>query len=91
MDTALNFKEDKYASSVRDIEDRDFSCILVCFEIGSRGFIPRRGQLAFCSLLFKTSKLKNKAKFMKYLSKISLLSSYSIFHARQSPQWKTPQ
>jgi hypothetical protein len=90
LDNAHDFKEDKYASLVNDIEDRGFSCILVCFEIGSRGFIPRWVQLALCSLLFKTTKLKNPSKFMKYLSKISLLSSYSIFHSRKSPQWTDP-
>ena len=80
MDNAHDFKEKKYADLVRDIEDRGFSCVLVCFEICSRGFMPRRVQLALCSLLLKITKIKTPSKFMKYLSKLSLLSSYSIFH-----------
>ena len=90
MDNAHDYKEEKYADLVRDIEDRGFSCVLVCFEIGSRGVMTRRVQLALCSLLLKITKLKTPSKFMKYLSKLSLLSSYSIFHARKSPQWTDP-
>ena len=90
IENAHAFKSDKYSSLASDIEDNGYSCMLVAFEIGSRGFIPRRVKLSLCSLLIQATNIKKPFKIMKFLSKLSLLSSYSIFHSRKETQWSDP-
>ena len=90
LENAHTFKSEKYSSLVSDIENNGYSCLYVPFEIGSRGLVPRRVKLSLCSLLFQTTKIKNPSKYIKYFSKISLLSSYTIFHRRKEPNWTQP-
>ena len=91
VDNANTLKKNKYAPLVEDIEANGFKCFSVCFEIGCRGYINNRNKLALGSLL-KISKSKTKfTTFYQKISKISLLCSFAIFHARNEPEWISPR
>ena len=71
-----------------DIADRGYKCYLFPLEVGSRGHISKRNKMTIINTIniiplhFST--------LMKNASKISLLSSYSIFHAYSQPSWNDP-
>ena len=90
IDSANARKKERYTQLKSDIEDQGYTCYLVPFEIGSRGYISKRNKLDLTTV-FHATKLKfNTAKCMKDLSKIALLSSFSIFHAYTQPSWQDP-
>ena len=83
-------KSIRYTSLKNDLEDIGYKCFLVPFEIGSRGHIKRSTKSNLFSI-FKTMKIS--AKFnqcLKNMSKISLLASFTIFHAYTQPTWRDP-
>ena len=91
VDNANTLKKNKYAPLVEDIEANGFKCFSVCFEIGCRGYINNRNKLALGSLL-KISNSKTKfTTFYQKISKISLLCSFAIFHARNELEWISPR
>ena len=83
-------KAQKYRDLVSDILDNGFTCDLTCFEIGSRGLITctpeniRNIDKIFSFALLNTKPSKS---FRKELSKVALLTSYTIWNARQEPAW----
>ena len=94
FDTNLNransYKKDKYESLKQDIIDNGHKCYLVPFEIGSRGFVPRRVKLILNSMFSSHSSIKYPSNIIKNISKLSLLSSFSIFHSRKEAVWNKP-
>ena len=66
----------------------DFKCNLNCVEIGSRGLVTsdniKRMRAAFG---FVGAKLSSSC--IKEVSRMSLLCSYTIWNARNEPQWDT--
>ena len=89
-ESAHALKYRKYTTLKLDLEDKGYTCILVPFEIGSRGHISRRKKVDLMSI-FVMNKLKpNVNKLCKQMSKISLLCSFSIFHAFKQPTWRSP-
>ena len=87
---ANSYKKDKYQSLKSDIEENGFTCHVIPFEIGARGFIPRRVKLILYSLLRSTTSIKYPTEHIIKLSKISLLCSFSIFHSRREKTWSDP-
>lgn len=79
-------KHKKYIDLVSDISDNGFTCDLTCFEVGSRGLITPEnvGRIAE---IFSFIKSKPHRALVKELSKMALLSSYTIWNARQEPAW----
>ena len=69
-----------------------FTCHLIPFEIGSRGMIQRRVKLILLSMMksFSTIKPPHNHQHIVNISKVALISSFSIFHARKSAQWNDP-
>ncbi len=81
-------KVEKYSSLKNDIEDNGYTCTVLCFEIGSRGFIPKATKQCIHGLM---AKYNSKCKFLKChinkLCKLVILASYIIFNARKDPVW----
>ena len=83
-------KMTKYTTLKLDLEDKGYYCMLVPFEVGSRGHIFKQTRLNLMNI-FVLNKLKpNVYKLIKEVSKISLLCSFSIFHAFSQPTWQNP-
>ena len=83
-------KSMRYTTLKSDLEDKGYRCFLVPFEVGSRGHI-RKSTKSNIFNIFSTMKISaNFNHCMRNLSKISLLSSYTIFHAYTQPTWRDP-
>ena len=79
-------KAQKYRDLVSDILDNGFTCDLTCFEIGSRGLITPEN-IRNIDKIFSFVNTKPSKSFRKELSKVALLTSYTIWNARQEPAW----
>ena len=80
----------KYTDIKSDIEDSGFQCTLLPFEIGSRGYVTSTNRANMISAFVQNNIQSNALKCLKQLSKISLLCSFSIFHAYSQPTWRSP-
>ena len=78
----------RYTSLQLDIERIGIKCIIYTLEIGSRGYINPKNKAILKAILSKV-KIKKQTKIISELSKLALLGSFSIYHARQSPEWTT--
>ena len=89
--TANTYKRDKYSGMQGDLEDKGWKVFLVPYEISSRGQILKSTKSSIITTL-KHFKIKIKAEqsMFKQLSKIALLSTFSIFHAYQTKEWVSP-
>ena len=83
-------KSTKYQSLKNDIENAGYSCTLIPFEIGSRGHVTRGNRINIANTFLQHKINFNALKCIKQLSKISLLCSFSIFHAYKQPSWRSP-
>ena len=81
-------KSDKYAHFLTDISD--YKCNVVCFEIGSRGFITERNH-SHLSYLHKLSKpCIKRSKFKENIAALSIYSSYHIYLCRNDDYFEEP-
>ena len=90
IEQAHTRKRNRYAFLEEDIKESGYKCNNVPFEVGSRGHITQSNR---CNLVtvHKIAKPKVKlATFLKIISKISLLCSYSIFVSRNDRGWSDP-
>ena len=80
----------KYQDLKKDIEKNGYSVTLLPFEIGSRGQVTKRNKTALENT-FKINQIKIKTgPVFKNMSKISLLGSFTVFHAQAQPTWQNP-
>jgi len=79
-------KTQKYSDLVSDISDNGFNCDLTCLEVGSRGLITP-DNVGNIVTVVSFVKGKPQKSFAKELSKLALLTSYTIWNARQEPSW----
>jgi hypothetical protein len=79
-------KSKKYLDLVADIEDNGFACDLTCFEVGSRGLITSENA-GHIDEIFSFIGAKPRKSFARDLSKLAILSSYTIWNARHEPAW----
>lgn len=56
--------------------------------VRSRGYITAKNKGIITTILSKW-KIKKQTKIITELSKLALLGSFSIYHARQSSEWTT--
>ena len=84
--TANNYKREKYSGMQSDLEDKGWKVYLVPNEVSSRGQILRTTKSSIIYTL-KQFKIKAEQLLFKQLSKIALLSTFSIFHAYQTKEW----
>ena len=89
--TANNYKREKYSGMQSDLEEKGWKVYLVPYEVSSRGQILKTTKFSIIYTL-KQFKIKIKAEqlLFKQLSKIALLSTFSIFHAYQTKEWVSP-
>ncbi len=80
-------KMNKYASLVNDLHDIGYTCDLICFEVGSRGHISKDNRERLLNVLKSLKLGKQIKKVSSHISKLSLLSSFSLFHAKDEPTW----
>jgi len=90
IDKAHSFKCNKYAPLVSDIESSGYQVELIAIEIGSRGYISpdniKRAK-AIHKMCNKPVSFKN---FRNNLSKLAIVSSFSVFYAKHEPTWMNP-
>ena len=87
INDAHNRKMNKYAGVVSDIQSHGFQCDIIALEIGSRGYVSPDNQNRLKQIL-KLS--HNPVKFKKFrddISKLSILSSFAIYHTHNEPSW----
>ena len=93
IDTAHDFKMGKYASLVGDLQGDGYLVDLFCVEVSVRGQISKANRARIKSFLLKSTGLKRGASvdLICKLSKASLLSSFSLFCARNEAAWQLDQ
>ena len=84
---ANSYKSDKYDGMQSDLESKGWKVYLVPFEVSSRGQILKH---TFTTLKHFKIRIKAQQKFIQSMSKISLLCTFSIFHAYQTKEWVNP-
>ena len=91
IDRSHEYKEEKYSALVTDLS-RNYSVSLFSIEISARGLVTPANRARMKALLFKCCRdAKSITKTMiSICSKASLLSSYSLFSARNEPSWNSP-
>ncbi len=72
-------KSNKYAPLVSDIEDRNYEVNLVCLEVGSRGYLSVDNEKRLKVIHDLTDKSVKFKDFKNTISKLAILSSFSIF------------
>ena len=80
----------RYTPLKSDLEDKGYKCILAPFEIGSRGHVSKSNRASIVNIFANAKITANPFHCIKNLSKLSLLSSYTIFHAYTQPTWRDP-
>ena len=86
-----DFKEGKYAPLVADLSQR-FTVYHFSVEISVRGQISKENRNRIKEFVYRacTNPGKLARNVEQCASKASLLSSFSIFHARKEPSWTSP-
>ncbi|XP_071491331.1 uncharacterized protein [Diadema antillarum] len=80
-------KVEKYNSIVRDIQDKGYSVSFHAIEVGARGLIDRGNKSRLKRILRTTGSKIRPNEFFQTLSKLAILSSFSIFYARKERAW----
>ena len=91
IDRSHNFKEERYAHLVADLSRR-FKTYLFSVEISVRGQVTSNNKSRLKSFTYRVCN-EPKVVFnsmVKVCSKVALLSSFSIFSARNEPSWSDP-
>ena len=83
-------KCNKYAPLVNDIKSSGCEVSLIALEIGSRGYISPENITRLKEILKLCNKPINFKQFRDNLSKLSVVSSFSIFHSKNEPTWINP-
>ena len=88
---ANTYKNDKYDGMKTDLEAKGWKVFLVPFEVSSRGQILKHTQISIHTTLKHFNvRIPTHYKFIQSMSKISLLCTFSIFHAYQTKEWVDP-
>ena len=85
------YKSEKYASLIADLSSH-FVVSFFSVEVSARGQITKDNRTRLKSFLFKCCTYSGNVSkdLCRISSKAALLSSYSIFAARQEPTWGDP-
>ena len=86
--TSHDLKVRKYASLVNDLSSR-FNVEVFCFEVSVRGQVSKINKARLKSFLFQSTgqKRPSAVKLITNVSRAALLSSFSIFSARNEATW----
>ena len=89
-DNAHSIKVQRYKELINDIKSKGIHVFYYAIDIGSRGYINKDNIQRLKDLL-KQVKFTGRIKdTMTTISKISLLSSFVIFHSKFEEQWINP-
>ena len=93
VDTAHEYKMNKYAALVNDLNNSGFVVDLFCVEVTVRGQITKANRARIKSFVLKTTGQRRNVSvdLICRLSRASLLSSFSIFCARNEANWQIDQ
>ncbi len=83
-------KQEKYEKLVMDIENLGYKVQYYAFEIGSRGYLSNDNIARIKSILRKYGKKSKFSSFKSTLVKISLISSFVIYHSKFEENWVRP-
>ena len=81
------YKVNKYTPLLNDIREKGNEVYFLALEVGSRGFISKDNEKtlkSIHSMLFIKTPFK---KFKSDISKLAIISSFVIYHAKSEPQW----
>ena len=91
LNKAHDYKVDKYTGIESDLKAKGWTVHLVPLEVGSRGHILKHTKNHITSTLKELNfKIKHHNKLFQNMSKISVLCTFSIFHAYQTKEWVNP-
>ena len=80
----------RYTTLKSDLEEKGYRCLLVPFEVGSRGHIRKASKSNIFNIFLTLNISASVNQCVKNMSKLSLLSSYTIFNAYTQPTWRDP-
>ena len=85
------YKEDKYAPLIADLS-RTYRTFQFSIEVSVRGQVTAANKNRLKAFIYRVSSDPKKVfkEIVPVISKISLLSSFSIFSARNEPSWTNP-
>ena len=91
IERSHTYKEGKYAPLVADLS-RNYTVLQFSVEISARGFISKPNKARLKALSLKCCEVGNAdiKRFISACSKAAILSSFSIFRARNEPSWTSP-
>ena len=86
-----SYKEDKYAPLIADLS-QSFTAYLFSVEVSARGQVTAENKKRLKAFIFRACKEPKPTvkSLVTIVSKIALLSSFSIFSARAEPSWSDP-
>ncbi|XP_072047239.1 uncharacterized protein [Amphiura filiformis] len=85
---AHDTKMSRYENLHSDIKQEGFKCHLNCIEIGSRGLVTADNTERLSEVFRFIGGRSNSSKTLaKDLSKLAVICSYSIWNARNEPNW----
>ena len=84
-----DYKVNKYTPLVNDIRDKGYVVFFYALEIGSRGYISGDNEKTLRSIHSSSFIQTPFKKFKSDISKLAIISSFVIFHAKSEPQWDT--
>lgn len=87
ISNAHSFKSNKYAPLISDIQGNDFEVSYFAIEIGSRGFISQENLARLKTFLSFVNKPVPFKLFRDNLSKLAVISSFVIYHAKHENTW----
>jgi hypothetical protein len=92
-DKMHTFKTDKYAALLNNLLHVGFKADLFCFEVSVRGQITKANKARLKSFLLKATGMKRACSLslINNVSKATLLSSFSLFCARNEMVWNVSQ
>ena len=92
IDREHTYKEEKYAPLIADLSN-SYKVFHYSVEIAARGFISKqnKARLKSFSLNCCDASSADLKRLIIYCSKASLLTSFSIFQARNEPSWSSPR
>ena len=81
------YKINKYTPLLNDIRKKGCEVYFLALEVGSRGYISQENEKTLKSIHSMTFIKTPFKKFKTDISKLDIISSFVIFHAKSEPQW----
>ena len=88
VDKAHAYKESKYTHMITDIESNGYEVKFCAIEIGSRGHITPQNKTRLKSILTEFGKPTPFKVFRNTLSKLAIISSFTVYYAKNNPKWE---